>query len=204
MRLGTQIEKLNKKVKKEKKFSQNSHDFKSGGYIFTDSKRTKISDDELKKIKNKLDFLKHLLSLINEGACGFELAYEVEKNQEIKNLIYDGILFYNTFIEIGNNKFLDLPDKVKVDYHSFKTIEDTEKFIFMVWLKDQIVALEKILQPKEDYAKFVEVKKAQEIKEAIAKLRERLTHCKNCGALIKSKEQLVCEECGEDLMESIS
>ncbi|MFW9824292.1 MAG: hypothetical protein ACFFE4_15220 [Candidatus Thorarchaeota archaeon] len=204
MRLGTQIDKLNKKVKREKIYSQNSYNFKSGGYLFTDSEKMKISEDELRKIKNKLDFLKHLLSIINKGACGFELAYEVEKNQEIKNLIYDGILFYNTFIEIGSNIFLDAPDKVKNYYHSFKTIEDTEKFIFMVWLKDKIAALEKIVQPKEDYAKFIEFKKFQEMKEAKEKLRERLTHCKNCGARIKSKEQLLCEECGEELMKSFS
>ncbi|GAI10783.1 unnamed protein product, partial [marine sediment metagenome] len=115
-----------------------------------------------------------------------------------------GILFYNTFIEIGNKKFLDAPDKVKVDYRSFKTIEDTEKFIFMVWLKDTITSLEKKNLPKGEYAKFIEAKKTQEIREAMKKLRESLTHCKNCGARIQSKEQLLCEECGENLIESIS
>lgn len=157
----------------------------------------------MQEIKKKCDFLKHLFDIINDGATGFELAYEVEKNLEVKSLIYDGILFYNTFIEIGSKKFLDVPDKVKKDYQSFKTIEDTEKFIFMVWLKDTITTLEKKIQPKEDYAKFVEAKKAQEIREAMEKLHKRLTHCKNCGAQIRSKKQLLCEGCGEILMEGI-
>ena len=104
----------------------------------------------MQTIKTKLDFLKHLLQIINNGATGFELAYIVEKYQEVKNLIYDGILFYNTFIEIGNKKFKDAPDQIKKDYQSFKTIEDTEKYIFILWLKDTITSLEKKIQPKED------------------------------------------------------
>jgi len=199
----TQSKKLHKKIETERKFKQESNDERSGGYLYTDSKRRKSKENTMQRIKYKLDFLKHLLNIINEGATGFELAYESEKNQEVKSLIYDGILFYNTFIEIGNKKFLEADDKVKVTYQSFKTIEDTEKFIFMVWLKDTITTLEKKIQPKEDYAKFVETKKAQEIREAMEKLRERLTHCKNCGAQIRSKKQLLCEGCGEILMEVI-
>ncbi len=113
-------------------------------------------------------------------------------------------MFYNTFIEIGNNKFLDSPDKVKVDYQSFKTIEDTEKFIFMVWLKESIARIEKKIQPKEDYTKFIEAKKTQKRREAMKKLRQKLTHCKNCGARIQSEDQLLCEECGVRFIESIS
>ncbi|MBY8984979.1 MAG: hypothetical protein KGD65_07930 [Candidatus Lokiarchaeota archaeon] len=154
----------------------------------------------MQMIKIKLDFLKHLLDIINDGATGFELAYVVEKYQEVKNLIYDGILFYNTFIEIGNMRFIDAPDNVKKDYQSFKTIEDTEKYIFMLWLKDTITSLEKKIQPKEDYAKFIEAKKTRKKMKARDKLRERLTHCKNCGARVKSKEQILCEECGETLI----
>ena len=204
MRIGTQFKKLHKKIETERKLKQKSYNERSGGYLYTDSKGRKPMEEKMQRIIDKLDFLKHLLDIINEGATGFELAYEVEKNQEVKSLIYDGILFYNTFIEIGSKKFLGAPDKVKVDYRSFKTIEDTEKFIFIVWLKDTITSLEKKVQPKEDYMKFVEVKKTQEIKEAMKKLRESLTHCKNCGARIQSKVQLLCEECGESLLESIS
>ncbi|MHA2282439.1 MAG: hypothetical protein ACXAC5_16470 [Promethearchaeota archaeon] len=204
MRKSTDFKKLHKKIETEKKFKQNSYHKRSGGHLFTDSKKGELKENTIMRIKDKLTFFKHLLDIINDGATGFELAYEIEKNQEVKSLIFDGILFYNTLIEIGNKKFLDAPDKVKVDYRSFKTIEDTEKFIFLVWLKDQINSLEKRIQPKEDYAKFIETKKAQEIKEAMEKLRERLTHCKNCGARVQSKEQLLCEECGMTLMESIT
>jgi len=203
MRIGTQSKKLHKKIKTEKRFKHNSYNEKSGGYLFTDSKRRKFKGSIMQKFIDRLDFLKNLLDIINKGATGFELAYIVEKNQEVKNLIYDGILFYNTFIEIGNSKFLDAPDKVKVDYRSFKTIEDTEKFIFMVWLKDIITKIEKSTQPKEDYTKFTEAKKTQEIEEAMKKLRQSLTHCRNCGARIQSEEQLLCEECGLNLIESI-
>ena len=72
--------------------------------------------------------------------------------QEFKRLLYDGILFYNTFIEIGNNKFIEEPDHVKTNYKAFLTIEDTEKFIFMVWLKNTIHSLESDFEVKEDYA----------------------------------------------------
>jgi len=204
MRIGTQSKKLHKKIKTEKDFKQKPYNERSGGYLYTDSKRRKRKENKMQSLKDKLAFLKHLLDIINEGATGFELAFKVEKNQEVKSLIYDGILFYNTFIEIGNKKFLDAPDKVKVDYRSFKTIEDTEKFIFLVWLKDTITSIEKKNLPKGEYSKFIEAKKAQEIREAMKKLRNKLTHCKNCGARIQSKEQLLCEECGENLMESFS
>ena len=204
MRIGTSFKKLRKKFETERVYKQKSFHERTGGYLYTDSKRKEFKENKMPILKDKLDFLKHLLDSINDGATGFELAYKVEKDQELKSLIHDGILFHNTFIEIGKNKFLDAPDKVKVDYRSFKTIEDTEKFIFMVWLKDTITSLEKRIQPKEDYAKFLEAKKAQEIKEAMNQLRERLTHCKNCGARIQSREQTLCEVCGENLMGSIS
>ncbi|MFX1442960.1 MAG: hypothetical protein ACFFHV_06050 [Promethearchaeota archaeon] len=53
--------------------------------------------------------------MIEIGAMGCDLAYEVEKNQYVKKLIYDGILFYNVFLEIGNQKFIDAPDIKKKD-----------------------------------------------------------------------------------------
>ena len=99
MRIGTQSKKLHKKVKTGKKFKQNSYNEKSGGYLFTDSKRRNSKETIKPRLIDKLDFLKNLLDIIYEGATGFELAYIVEKNQEVKNLIYDGILFFNTFIE---------------------------------------------------------------------------------------------------------
>ena len=200
MKLGTQIDKLQKKIEKERELKQKSMNDRTGGYLFMDSKRKKPNEDVMKK---RLNLLKRLLDMIDKGTTGFELAYEVEKNQEVKKLIYDGILFYNTFLEIGNKKFIEAPDKTTIEYKSFKTIEDTEKYIFMVWLKDTINSLEKEIQPMEDYAKFIEEKRIQEAKEAMEKLRQGLTHCKNCGARIKSKDQEFCEECGMDIMKSI-
>ncbi len=200
MKLGTQIDKLHKKIEKEREFKQNSANDRTGGYLFMDSKKGKPNEIDMKK---RFDLLKRLLNMINEGATGFELAYEVEKNLEVKKLIYDGILFYNTFLEIGNKKFIEIPDKATTEYTSFKTIEDTEKYIFIVWLKDIIASLENKTQPMEDYTKFIKVKKLQEAKEAMDKLRQNLTHCKNCGARIPSKDQEFCEECGMDIMESI-
>ncbi|MFW9875574.1 MAG: hypothetical protein ACFFG0_20925 [Candidatus Thorarchaeota archaeon] len=35
------------------------------------------------------------------------------------------------------------------------------------------------------------------------KLLKKLTHCKNCGAQIKSIDQKYCEECGVSLIEQI-
>lgn len=200
MKLGIQIDKLQKKIEKEREVKQNSANDRAGGYLFMESTKEKPKENDMKK---RFDLLKRLLNMINEGATGFELAYEVEKNQEVKKIIYDGILFYNTFLDIGNKKFIEVPDKATTEYKSFKTIEDTEKYIFMVWLKDTITSLEKKIQPIEDYAKFIEVKKLQEAKEAMEKLRLNLTHCKNCGARIPSKDQELCEECGMDIMESI-
>lgn len=157
---------------------------------------------EKKDLIEHLDFLKNLLKLIKRGATGFNLAYEVEKNKEMKYLIYDGILFYNTFLEIGPKRFIDAPDKKKVDFKSFKTVEDTEKYIFMIWLKDTIESIEKKIKPKGDYIKYVEERKEQELLKTKKKLLKRLTHCKNCGERIRSVEQEYCEKCGVKLLEN--
>ncbi|MFX1325715.1 MAG: zinc ribbon domain-containing protein [Promethearchaeota archaeon] len=200
MRINTEIDKLQKKIEKEKEFKHSSKITKTGGYLFIDPRK---KESKRRDLREQLNFLKKLLNMINEGATGFDLAYEVERNQEVKQLIYDGILFYNTFLEIGNKKFIESPDKITTTYKSFKTIEDTEKQIFMVWLKDTIDTLEKDIQPREDYSKYIEERKAQDEKEAIEKLRETLTHCKNCGAQIRSKEQEFCEKCGINIIETI-
>ncbi|MFX0002933.1 MAG: zinc ribbon domain-containing protein [Candidatus Hermodarchaeota archaeon] len=201
MKFSTQLDKLQKKIEKEKEHKENPNDDRSGGYLFIDPKKKKPNEYG---IKEKLDFLKHLSSMINEGATGFELAYEVEKNQEFKRLIYDGILFYNTFLNIGNKKFIDIPDKIIKNYKSFKTVEDTEKYIFIIWLNDAISSLQEEFHRTEDYKKFIEAKMAEERNEAKKKLREQMVHCKNCGAKIRDNEQEFCEECGENLMKQIS
>ncbi|MFW9988257.1 MAG: zinc ribbon domain-containing protein [Candidatus Odinarchaeota archaeon] len=150
---------------------------------------------------NKLNFLIRLMKMIQEGCTGFALAYEVEKNRKIRNLIYDGILFYNTFIEIGKDKFIEAPDKKIENYKSFRTVEDTEKYIFMLWLNDTITSLQKELYPEDDYTEYFKSRKTKEVKETKKSLREDLNYCKNCGARIMSKEQRFCEKCGVDLSE---
>jgi len=153
--------------------------------------------------RRKLKFLRSILRMINEGATGFDLAYKIEKHQEFKQLLYDGILFYNTFIEIGNKKFIEHPDKVKRIYKAFYTIEDTEKYIFMVWLKEAIYSLEKEFEVKDDYAKYLRAKKEEEHRKHEERLRKTLTHCKICGAQIKGERQIICEICGHSLLEQI-
>ena len=153
--------------------------------------------------RGKLNFLRLILRKITNGATGFDLAYEAEKHQEFKRLLYDGILFYNTFIEIGNNKFIEEPDHVKKNYKAFRSIEDTEKFIFMVWLKDTIHSLEKDFEVKEDYAKFLQAKREEEGRITRERLRKSLTHCGRCGARIRSQHQVYCEECGVSFLAQI-
>lgn len=200
MRIGTEIDKLQKKIEKEKEYKHSYKMAKTGGYLFIDPRK---KEPKRRDLREQLNFLKTLLKMINRGATGFDLAYEVERNQEIKRLIYDGILFYNTFLEIGIKKFIESPDKKINTYKSFKTIEQTEKYIFMVWLKDTINNLENEVQPGEDYSTYIEERKAQDEKKVMEKLRETLTHCKNCGAQIKSKDQEFCEECGINIIENL-
>jgi len=200
MKIGTQTKKLHRRIKNEKKY-------KEGSYNNLEVEDVPIEmnskDSNKMDLLEHLDFLKKIQKMIEDGASGFDLAYEVEKNHEIKNLLYDGILFYNVFLEIGQNKFINMPDKRKIDYKSFRTIEDTEKYIFMEWLKDTINTLEKDIRPKEDYTKYLEKLKEKELKESREKLRESLKFCKNCGERIRSKDQEFCEKCGINLMESI-
>ena len=145
IRLSTQINRLYDKIKKES--------IKEKDYILPSEELNlnKKKKDEgnsaqiLNNYLNDLRFFKKLLKMIQEGATGFDLAYEVEKNHAIKKLIYDGILFYNNFVEIGNNKFIDIPDEKKIDYKLFKTVEKTEKYIFLLWINKMIKKLEEIL-----------------------------------------------------------
>ncbi len=201
MKLGTDLKKLRRRIKKEKEYKE-----KSDNNIFFKEKliinnEMKSKGNNKKDLSQRLQFLRKILRIIEDGGTGFDLAYEVEKNKEINNFLHDGILFYNVFIEIGNKRFIDLPDKRKLDYKSFKTIEDTEKYIFMVWLKDTIASLERVVKPKEGYSKYIKLRKEKEAKD---KLREKLSYCQNCGVKILSKDQEYCEKCGVNLFDSIS
>jgi len=134
-----------------------------------------------------------LLKMIENGATGFDLAYEVEKNQYVKKLIYDGILFYNTFLEIGAQKFIEAPPNVKKkDFTNFKTVEDTEKHLFMIWLRDEINEREKyIVNSNVEYEKHIQKRE---------KLKEKFIFCQNCGAKNREKYQKYCEKCGFKLI----
>ena len=79
----------------------------------------------------ELIFLRNLLEKIHGGATGFELAHFVEDNQKMKELICDGILFYSNFIEVGNEVYMNMPDKREVSFQTFKTLEDTEKIVLI-------------------------------------------------------------------------
>ena len=201
MKIGTDLKKLRRRIKKEKEYKEKSdYDiFIQEKLIINNAMRSKENTKE--DISHRLQFLRNILRIIEDGGTGFDLAYEVEKNKEINNFLHDGILFYNVFIEIGNKKFIDLPDKRKLDYKSFKTIEDTEKYIFMVWLKDTIAFLERVVKPKGDYFKYVKLRKKKEAKD---KLREKLSYCHNCGVKILNTDQEYCEKCGVNLFEVIS
>ncbi len=204
MKLEKEAKRLDKLLRTGDKFlSRPKVNIIYGDRIQSEVIKMKLEENAKEKKIQKLNFLINLLKMINKGVTGFDLAYEVEKNQEVKHLIYDGILFYNTFLEIGNKKFIEAPDKKIETYKSFRTIEDTEKYIFMLWLGDTITSLKEELHPKEYYTEYLKSKKGVEINKVKNRLRETLTHCKNCGARIKSKEQKFCEECGVNLLEEL-
>jgi len=198
MNIGTQINKLHKKIKQEK-----THKTKIPNLINNGSKPMKAKKKVEKNLEKQLDFFKKILRMIDNGATGFDLAYEVEKNKEVKNLIYDGILFYNAFIEIGNTRFIDAPDKKKVNYKAFSTIEETEKYIFLIWLKEVITSLEKETKPREDYNKYKEIQRKKDIEDTKKKIRKKLIYCKNCGERISNEKQEFCEKCGITISENL-
>lgn len=202
MNFGTQLKKLHKKIKLEKRYKTEILNLLDNR-IPKESKTMKTKKKTEINLEEQLIFFKKMLRMIEDGATGFDLAYLAEKNKVAKNLIYDGILFYNTFIEIGNTRFIDAPDKKKVDYKAFRTIEDTEKYVFMIWLKEIITSIEKEIKPREDFNKYKEIHKRIEIKEAQKKIRKNLIYCKNCGERIRSEEQEFCEKCGMKFLENL-
>ncbi|MHA1658514.1 MAG: zinc ribbon domain-containing protein [Promethearchaeota archaeon] len=190
MRISSQLNKLKEKIEKQRKQKKEAKELPMDELKFKVSDKMHEKEHE-KVLSNKLKFLKNLLKMIENGASGFDLAYELEKKNSIKRLIYDGIMFYNTFLEIGDQTFLKAPDKKRVDYRAFRTVEDTEKYLFMIWLKESITNLEKEINPQGDYDKY---RKARE------KAPKRLKQCKNCGAKIKDNNQKFCEICGSELI----
>ncbi len=94
MKIGTDLEKLQKKIEKEKQYKRELYNDRSSGCLFIDAKKEKPKENSARE---KLNFLMRLSNMVKEGATGSDLAYEVEKNQEVKSLIYDGVLFIIRF-----------------------------------------------------------------------------------------------------------
>lgn len=141
--------------------------------------------------KEKLiKFLKKLLLMIEQDATGYDLAYEIENYDLKRDLLHDGIVFYETFLKIGNKRVKDIPNEEKKDYKTFKIIEDSHKQLFFNWAKELIKDYEK---PKFTKSEYVRYKKSKE------KWFSNELHCEKCGARIKDKNQEICEECGEVL-----
>ena len=152
MRISSQLDKLKDKFKSERKHKENHLILPTEALKVETSEKKKEDTKQKHKFLDDFDVFKNLLKMIDNGATGFELAYEVEKNQYVKKLIYDGILFYNTFLEIGNQKFIEAPDAKEKSFNNFKTVEDTEKRLFMMWLKDEIHSRStKILKNKAEF-----------------------------------------------------
>jgi len=104
-----------------------------------------------------------------------------------RELIYDGIVFYDTFLEIGDNIVNDTPDEEKKDYGHFKIVEDSHKQVFLKWATELIENYKKQKLKEEIYKRY---KKSRD------KWYTEDLYCEKCGIRIKDKHQKVCEECG--------
>jgi len=155
-----------------------------------DKQKTLSTEPKIFNLIKDLEFLKKLLGMIEKGATGFELAHVVQKYDKIKMFIHDGLDFYNTFNEIGELIFLEAADKKEKDYSFFKTVEDTEKFIFMVWIKDAIAKVGEYLKNNVENPTLKKLRK---------KIIKQTKYCSKCDAEIMDDFQKICEKCGEDI-----
>ena len=182
------LDRLKEKIESGRKDKENPFYF-PGEQINIKSKQ-ETKESRLFKLIKEVEFFKKLLRMIEQSATGFELAHVVQKYNKTKYLIHNGINFLNTFNEIGELVFLEAPDKKEKDYQFFKTVENTEKYIFMVWIRDVIVKGDKYLKNNIDNPTFIK------IKEVVIK---QTKHCKKCDAEIKDDYQKICENCGENI-----
>ncbi len=145
-------------------------------------------ENELERIVHELYYLKKIVKMIKQGATGYDLAYLVEKQKLIKRLINEkGILFYETFLEIGEEEFIEYPDKKITHYKNFKTIENTEKYFFILWLKNKIKKLQR---------KYLFYKQNLKPKQKKKEDNPEILICNNCGNIANNEGQKVCEKCG--------
>ena len=184
------LDRLSDKIEREKKDKELPF-YLPKEQININHKHKKLTSEAIIfNIIKKLEFLKKLLGMIDKGATGFDLAHAVQKYNKIQMFIQDGINYYNIFNEIGELIFLEAPDKKEKDYSFFKTVEDTEKFIFMVWLRDGIDKLDEYLR---NYVERPTLKKLRE------KIIRQTKYCSKCNAEIMDDYQKICEKCGEDI-----
>lgn len=181
---------LKKKIDRVSEYKETLYYYPGERINFHNKHRKLTKETKIFELIKELEFLKKLLRLIENGATGFELAFELEKYHKIKKLIYNGIMFYNTFSEIGEKVFLEAPDKKEKDYHIFKTVENTEKYLFMVWLRDYIPNKEKYLKNNVDNSTLLQVKN---------KFIAEMKYCSKCGAERRDENQDICESCGEEV-----
>jgi len=181
--------KLKEKIEKEKEAKQEEFFF-DNEKLTIDKPSKQEANKRLSIINKEKEFLKKLLEMITNRATGFELAYFVEKSQKINHLLYKGVMFYNTFLNTEKKIFIDLPDKEVKSYDNFKTIEETEKYLFMQWLKDTVSEKQERVDMEKEYRKY---------EEKAFPNTSKLMYCKNCGANIKDEHQKFCEFCGVKL-----
>ncbi|TFG21351.1 MAG: hypothetical protein EU529_13705 [Promethearchaeota archaeon] len=184
------LDKLRDKIESRKKEKKLPFYFPAEQINIKHKHKNLTSEAKIFNLIKELEFLKKLLGMIEKGATGFELAHSVQKYKKIKIFIHNGINFYNTFNEIGELIFLEAPDKKEKDYSFFKTVEDTEKFIFMVWIKD---AIDKVGEYLKNNVESPTLKKLRE------KIIKQTKYCSKCDAEIMDDYQKICEKCGEDI-----
>ncbi|MBN1214264.1 MAG: hypothetical protein JXA99_02360 [Candidatus Lokiarchaeota archaeon] len=126
--------------------------------------------------------------MIEQDATGYDIAYEIEDNGFKNDLISDGIVFYNIFLNIGDKSVKNIPNEEKQNYKTFKTMGDSHKKQFMNWANNIIEKFENPIKIKKEYEMYKESRK---------KWKSQDIYCEKCGARVKNKNQKVCEECGE-------
>ena len=184
------LDRLKKKIESGRKNEETPFFFPGEKININHKQGTLSTEAKIFKSIKELEFLNKLLRMIEHGATGFELAHVVQKYNKIKKLIHNGIKFYNTFTEIGELIFLEAPDKKEKDYSFFKTVENTEKYIFMVWIRDEIAKGDVYLKNNVDSPTLIKLKE---------KIIKQTKYCKKCDTEIKDDYQKICENCGEDI-----
>ena len=196
MKLSTQSKDLKKKIRKEHKFKEYKQDLLNDP--FDSTKNLKITYETSKKIYivNELRLLEKLIIMINEGATGFDLAYEIERTDNIRSLVFEGINLISTCKRYGNKVFKDEPDEVKNKYESFITLEESAKSKIIKWINKAINKRKSIVRENKEIFDYLKEALKKEKIEAIDILNKLIIRCEKCGAKIINKQLKYCENCG--------